>query len=773
MVPSLKRALMVIVLGVASARVSVSAESVGNGGNAVGQGNEVTAGARPRVCVVLSGGGARGYAHIGALVKLEQLHIPIDCIVGTSIGAVIGGLYASGMEARKIEGAMSKIDLTDVAFDREARADQSPAVRQDNFDYPLGLPIGFGQGRLKMAGGLVQGNHLLSLLQDYTSTVPGDVDFDALPVPFRATATDLQTGELVVLKRGSLPHAMRASMAVPGLFAPVKLDGRTLVDGGIVRNLPIDIAKAMGADIVIAINIGSPLKPVQELSSMASVTQQMVGILISQNVLAQKALLGPSDIFLEPNLTHISFTDFNSANEGIAVGYAAVEAERARLARLSISPEAYARFMRDRNTRRCCRAARVDRVQVSVTGRIPAKRVEDALTLKAGDIYDPATINKDLSAVNSANDFESVSHTITGPDGDRVLHVTAEEKKWGPSFLLFGLGVTNNFDGDGSFAVRIGHRYPWITQSGLSWRNDIVLGNQDLGWKTELRQPLFSFDGLYIAPFASVRKTVFNSYRDDAPASERPITRVQQRELRAGINLGWPVGKLGEVRMGVAQVSNSFTPMQTLLVTVIPSEGGDPITVPMPDPGYSQIQTVGRVETEFDQLDDPLFPRHGYYFSGYAEMALDQAEGNYNTAHSRLLWAGSSGVHSVNVALEAGGQFGGTRNREAYPFRLGGFQHLAAYSPQQFSGNSILYGRVTYMNQIKRFDSGPLQSLFAGATLEAGNVSGQADHIARGIWRGSASVFVGTRTSIGPVYLGVAAAPDGTANIYLQLGNQF
>lgn len=730
--------------------------------------------ARPRICVVLSGGGARGYAHIGVLLKLEQLRVPIDCIVGTSIGAVIGGLYASGMAAGKIEGAMGKIDLTDVAFDRDARADQPPSVRQDNLDYPLGLPIGFGDGRVKLAAGLVQGNRLLTLLQDNMSRLPGDIDFDALPIPFRAAATNLETGELVTLARGSLPHAIRASMAVPGLFAPVKLDGRSLVDGGIVRNLPVDIAKAMGADIVIAINIGTPLKAASALSSMTDVAQQMMGMLISQNVRAQEALLGPSDILLEPDLAKVSFTDFNSASQAIAAGVAAVQAAEVRLGRLSVTPERYADLMRHRNQAAFLPdGARVDRVDVIGTGRVPAKRVEQVLSVKAGDPYDAVAINRDLSALNSANDFDSVSHTVTGTEGDRVLQVMAQEKSWGPSFLLFGVGVTSNFNGDGSFAIRIGHRYPWITQSGLSWRNDIVLGSRDLGWKTELRQPLFSFDGLYVAPFASVRRNQIDLYRDDAPASERPFSRFQRRELRGGINLGWPLGKLGEVRAGVAQVNTAYTSMQTLLAFQLPADGSDPVPIPIPDTSYSETQTVGRIEMELDQLDDVLFPRHGYYVNGFAEMALDQADGNYNTAQSRLLWAASVGRHSVNVALEAGGQFGANRNSNTYPFRIGGFQHLAAYAPQQFSGNSILYGRITYMNQIRRFDSGPLQGLFAGASLEAGNVWGQANRIGRGAWRGSASVFVGTRTSLGPFYLGVAAAPDGTANIYFQLGNQF
>jgi NTE family protein len=248
--------------------------------------------ARPRIGLVLSGGGARGYAHIGVLKALEQMHVPIDCIAATSMGAVVGGLYASGIPANELDTRLSQINLSDIVFDRNERAHLPQTLREDSFEYPIGLSVGYGDGKVKLPGGLVQGNRLLALLQDWTAPWPGDIDFDKLPIPFRTIATDLSSGAPVVLEKGSLPRAIRASAAVPGLFAPFKVDGRTLVDGGLVSNLPVQMARDMGADIVIAVNVASPLDDPSNLDSPAAVTQQMVTILMNQNLAAQKGIAG-------------------------------------------------------------------------------------------------------------------------------------------------------------------------------------------------------------------------------------------------------------------------------------------------------------------------------------------------------------------------------------------------------------------------------------------------------------------------------------------------
>ncbi|WP_167065670.1 patatin-like phospholipase family protein [Burkholderia sp. Ax-1719] len=724
--------------------------------------------ARPRICLALSGGGARGYAHLGVLKELEALHVPVDCIAGTSMGAVIGALYASGMTANDIEFALAGQNLSDVAFDRDARSDLPESSREDNLMYPIGLPMGFGDGHLKTSNGLVQGNKLMALLRAHTGQYPGDIDFDHLPIPFRAVATDLETGERVVLHNGSLPLAVRASMAVPGLFAPVKIGSRTLIDGGAASNLPIDVAREMGADIVIAVDIGTQLQPADQLNSMAAVTAQMVRLMMSRNVTAQKATLRPADILLEPDLGPVSFADFGAMDRAVQAGDAAAIQQRGRLGALSDEPDQYAAWRADLSQAAALPPqTRIARIEVTTRGRLPASHVEAALHVKSGDVYDAASVDEDLTQLVRNDDLESVSQTLTGPQGERVLHVEANEKSWGPNFLLFGLGLSTDFDGDGAFSLQIGHRLPWITSSGLSWRNDIILGSRDLGWRTELRQPIFG--QVYLAPYASIRRNDVNLYADN-DVSERPLASFVQQELRAGLDVDVPLGTWGEARAGVAQVHTSFQARSSILA--LAPDGQSPLQTGTPSLSPT-TQTVASAGVRIDQLDDPVFPRHGFHLEGRAEMGLGDSDSGYNIAYARGLWAASRDVFSLNAAFEVGGAFGGSHDAPAYLFTLGGFQHLSAYAQDQFSGAYVMYGRVSGLAQLSRDGSGALRSIFTGLSLEGGNVWNTSKQFARGPWLSSVSAFVGAVTAIGPVYFGVALAPRGAHSIYFQLGNRF
>ena len=245
-----------------------------------------------KICLVLSGGGARGFAHIGVLKQLESMHIPIDCIAGTSMGAVVGGLYAAGLPASEIEKRLEKLKLNDIALDRVDRRMLPQSIREEDESYPLGATLGLSANGVKLPAGVTQASQFQELIQNWTSHLPPEIDFDRLPIPFRAVATDLETGKMVVFNKGSLHKAIRASMAAPGVFAPIEIDGHLLSDGGLVRNLPVDIARDMGADVIIAVNIGTPLLPRNQLQTLFSVSQQMVNILTEQNVQAQKACCG-------------------------------------------------------------------------------------------------------------------------------------------------------------------------------------------------------------------------------------------------------------------------------------------------------------------------------------------------------------------------------------------------------------------------------------------------------------------------------------------------
>ncbi|WP_343659742.1 patatin-like phospholipase family protein [Ralstonia sp.] len=737
---------------------------------------------RPRIGLVLSGGGARGYAHIGVLKMLERMRIPVDVIAATSMGAVVGGLYASGMRADALEQKLSQVDLSDIAFDRNDRAKLPQSLREDDFQYPIGLSAGYGDGKLKLPAGLVQGNRLLALLKNWTAQWPDNIAFSQLPIPFKAMATDLATGDGVILDHGSLPLAMRASMAVPGLFAPIEVGGRTLVDGGLVSNLPVQLARDMGADIIIAVNIGSDLQRPEDLASPAAVTQQMITILVGQNVRAQKALLRGKDVLIEPQLSELSFTDFAKGPQGVRQGERAAQGVEAKLAALSLSPQAYAAYRATREPQGTLVAgARIDAIDVTTSGRVPPARVRQLIKVREGDAYDAEALNRELSALATTGDFETVTQQLVEENGVHTLKIDAHEKSWGNQFFLFGLGMSTNFDGRGAFNVNLGHRYPWLTQSGLEWRNDIVLGSNRASIHTELRQPLWQARGFYVAPYAEYSRRRSDLYFDDQPPTRdaKPFNNLTIETARAGVDLGIPLGRKGELRLGVNYVRKAAT---FNYLELIADESGNIVDATTVDTLRAQ-QPAFRAQLTLDQLDDPLFPRSGYYFYSSVEAGFGSLDKKFNTAQAKGLWATSYGRHTFNVALEGAGLFGvnsptrenngNTGNGANEGFFLGGFQHLSAYAQDQFNGQYLLYGRLTYLYDLRVDDLLGLRAPVFGASAEAGNVWQLRNNFGRGPYLKSGSVFVGGNSPIGPLYFGFAVAPQGVWNVYLQLGRVF
>ena len=247
---------------------------------------------RPRICLVLSGGGARGMAHIGVLKVLEELKIPIDCIAGTSVGAIVGGLYASGMTAQQIDATMRSLDWQEAFRDTPPRQDLAFRRKQDDRNFLVQLPLGLKHGKILLPKGFIQGQKLQETLRQLTLPFNNGTEFDLLPTPFRAVATDLETGNAVLLERGDLAIAMRASMSAPGVFAPVELNGRLLVDGGLAENLPINVARSMHADVLIVSDVSFPLQARASLDSALSISNQMLAIMLHKDTDRQRASLG-------------------------------------------------------------------------------------------------------------------------------------------------------------------------------------------------------------------------------------------------------------------------------------------------------------------------------------------------------------------------------------------------------------------------------------------------------------------------------------------------
>ena len=289
---------------------------------------------RPKVGLALSGGGARGTAHVGVLQVIEELGIPVDYIAGTSMGAIVGGLYASGYDANEILGIVEDLDWEKAMTDRPERIHRTMRSKDLDRDFLIPHRVGFNRGRLQFPLGVVEGQHLDQVFHQLLMPVVGVTDFDDLPIPFRAVATDLATGDEVVLGQGSLANALRASMSVPGANTPVTIDDRLLVDGGMSNNLPVDVVRGMGADIVIAVDISSPMLSREQLTSVLSVTEQLTNFLTRRSTENQIESLGPRDILVVPDLEGFNSADFFRVLEIVEKGREAAEAQRDQFAQL-------------------------------------------------------------------------------------------------------------------------------------------------------------------------------------------------------------------------------------------------------------------------------------------------------------------------------------------------------------------------------------------------------------------------------------------------------
>jgi NTE family protein len=705
--------------------------------------------AHPKVCVVLSGGGARGVAHIGVLKALEALRIPLDCIAGTSMGAVIGGAYASGMTTREMEDVVAGLS-TDLLF-RETPPRQDQAIRRklDDRSILFGIELGLRDGALDFPKGVVTGVQLESVLRRLVKT-PGFRKFDALPIPYRAVATDLVSGKAVVFHEGELANVMRASMSVPGAIAPAEIDGALYVDGGLTDNLPVDVARAMGADVVIAVNLGTPLLKREELRSVLGVTGQMINILTEQNVRASLASLGSTDILIEPALGEFSAADFDDLPSTVPIGVAAVERVAARLAPLALAAERYA-ALRVAQTALAPNDERpITEIRFRRLARVSPEAAAAEFDTRAGAPLDQAVLDRDLRRLFGTGDFEHIGYRIIEEPGRRILDVDAAEKAWGPNYLRFGLGLASDLQGQNTFNVAASYRRTWINALGAEWRTDAQIG-QTSRLYTELYQPLATNRLLFVAPQAQIERRTVDVFQ----ASQR-IARYDVRESTLALDVGSTVTKYGEARAGV--------------VTGVVDASLDTGPAELAPSGTRPRIGAYRVRAIFDQLDSANFPRSGAAASVNAKLSSKSlgATDEYQRWDADFLAARSFGPHTFHVA----GKFGGTLGGDPLPpydlFQWGGFLQQSGYPTGALLGQRLSFGRVDYTYKLAKQPL--LEGLYTGVSLEAGRIGSPVVQGASGGLLKSLAVFLGADTPIGPFYLGYGFAADGNRSAYLFLG---
>jgi NTE family protein len=709
------------------------------------------ASSRPRIGLVLSGGGARGGAHIGVLKVLEEMHVPVDVIVGTSAGSIVGSAYASGMPLAEIEEEMK--GLSTATLFRDVSREDSPYRRKadDAVNY-LGPEMGVSAQGLALPKGAVAGVSLEAVLRRLTRR-QASTNFDRLPIPFRAIATDLASSDMVVIAHGQLALAARASMAIPGAVNPVEIDGRLLVDGGLKRNLPVDVARSLGADVVIAINIGTPLLKREQISSLLNVTDQVLRILTEGNVAQSIKELTPRDVLITPDLKDITSADFDRLAEAARAGEAAARAAAAQLARYSLDAKAYASLVASRALSSGDATLTIDEVRVVGTRVVNPDVVLASMDTRKGSTFDPAVLDRDIKRIYSRGDFESVNYTLTEEPGTgHVLLAEVNEKSWGPHFLRVGLSLQSTLEGNGSFNLVASHRATWLNTLGAEWRNDLQLGQVGM-LRTEWYQPLSTAQRWFVAPRFEALDEPFDVYDERL---ELHVARFRRRAWNVGLDVGAPFGTAGELRLGLVRGRVEFTDD----ISFVPAA--------QLDTGRQTGGVLARLR--IDKLDSLRFPREGYAaelktFFSHASLG---ASDTYTKGELMLQGALNHGPHVLRSSVRAGSNLRSGPLPDHEIFQLGGFLQLSGYQPGQLLGKEMRFGRLVYNYRL----AGPgfLDGMYAGASLEFGRIGERVFGPERaGLRRGSALYF-SLDTPIGPFYLGYGVADGGHRSAYLYLG---
>lgn len=707
---------------------------------------------RPKVCLVLSGGGARGAAHVGVIKVLEEYRIPIDCIAGTSMGALVGAAYATGMTVEEMEKTLGGISTELLFNERPPRQERATRRKQDDYNVFVGPELGVGDGQVSWTKGIVSGVQLEAVLRQL-SKLKGFRKFDELPIPFRAVATDLVTGKAVIFDEGELANVMRASMSVPGAVAPAEFGGMILVDGMLTSNLPVETARAMGADIVIAVNVGTPLLDREQLNGILGVTGQMLSILTEQNVQASLASLKSTDILISPQLGKYTTGDFDHLQKISPLGEEAARKVSERLAALAISPEEYAAMRAGRHVVAEVDRQPIDEIRFDPMQRVNAEAVRSKMNTRAGEPVDQAVLDADMRRIYGMGYFEHVNYRYVEESGKRVLVVDAVEKSGGSDALRFGLGLSSDFRGDSFFNLIGSYRKYWLNSLGGEWRTDMQIGRVN-SFLTELYQPVTTSGTLFVAPYGSLqRRPVALFQRDNRVASYDLATR------QVGFDVGSELRELGEVRFGVMR----GTLRQDL-------DTGPAIF----SPGVSDVAQGGfRARLNLDRVDSVHFPRNGWrgvvnVFSSASGIGADE---NYTKWDTEWNGAYSFGEHTINAGIKAGGK-GGSNPLPRYDmFQWGGFLQQSGYRTGQFYGERLTYGRVMYYQRIMKGTF--LEGAYGGVSLEAGKVGSPLVTGNQDGWLQSTSIFVAADSPLGPTYLAYGRARDGNSAFYFFLGRPF
>lgn len=698
-------------------------------------------------CLVLSGGGARGMAHIGVIKVLERERIPVDCIVGTSMGAVVGSLYASGLSATEIETQMRALDWNTMFVDRIDRSVFPARRKAEDRSFLAKGGFGLRDGKVGVPPSLFEGQRLAVALRAAllpSATIPR---FDDLPIPYRAVGTDLETGDAVAMDSGDLVNAVRASMAVPGAFSPVSYGERSLIDGGVAMNLPVEIAQKWGARRIIAVDIAARLKTRDQLLDPFSITDQMITALMQKESQRQRDRLGPRDVLIVPELADLGSADFTGGmDKGVALGEAATVAALPQLQAMRVSEADYAAW-------RAARAAKlrppgtIDRVELVNTSGVDDEAILARMSAKPGDTVDAKKIEQDLGRLYGLGEFSRVYYTIESDDrDDTVLTYVARSRRWEEDGTLkLGLLMQDDFEGQGEYQLGARYGRRELNRFGGELLLEARIGDRNRAF-AELHQPLNLRRTAFFRPSLEWRGEN-ETLLDGGNATGE--YRYSFWQARTGV--GATFGDWGEASVAPFARRNHFDLRRDSVSTAIP-----------------RTSTSAGVDLNFvvDTQDDAEFPSKGWYVQArhtrYLPILDADTRGFTSRFNANLAFTGLGGRWQLGLR---------SHDRRGNAFEdvatLGGPFRLSGYGIDTLRGNGAALGTLQFNYPLAQVMQYPL---FVGGSLEAGQLwgRGQEPSLQRTIFGGS--IYTALDTPLGPIYFGLGLAEGGEEAVFFRLG---
>ena len=708
---------------------------------------------RPKIGLVLGGGGAAGTAHVGVLKVLEENQIPIDVIAGTSMGAIVGSLYASGLKAGEIEKIVNTLDWPELFNDQVSRRDQSFHRKQEMSSFFDSFTVGANRNGVQLPRGAVKGQKLTFELRRLLDHVSHIQNFDQLPIPFRAVATDIENGQAVVLSQGNLPTSVRASMSIPGLFPPVEINGRLLVDGFVANNIPVNIAQQMGADILIVVGIPTEYKNKQELGSALDIALQSMRLMMAKSSTPQLQNISQPHIIIQPNMDGIGSLDFDRVKDAMTLGEKQARAQEPELLKLTEGLRGKVQQQTATAPTRESFKGVIDSIKLENSSVLKDEILTKRLGLKAGDVLSLKKLQEGLDAIYALGYFEVVDYQlIPTKDNHFQLIVNAQKDPIGDRTLRGGFSLSDDFDGNATYQAGLEYSMKGLNPLGGEAKASVIIGDST-ALSAEFFQPLNKYSGSFWNLTTNYQESDVFIYEDGSS-----VRTAEARLAESGVHLdfGREFDNTSEARVGLF-----YRNLEATLKTG---------SIEFPSDSFNLAGLS--FEYHEDTLNDRNFPDEGLWKDVTLDLGLSAlgSDDDYQRLDIQMGKAWKKDKHHFIASASAGTTFADdTIITER--FELGGFARMSGLEDGQLRGNHYAHGVVSYYYDVIGLSK--IANVNAGVLLEAGNTWIEAGDIDPSDLKLSGAAFLGANTLIGPAYLGVGMTEGYDQRYFLQFGRAF